>query len=183
MSTEAAEKGSTLGGEPGEKLYSPEEEIVGKAMGEIFKKSPMKFEHEELPSLLKSIMSPCLTNLNEEMSKHHDLVLFHLSLYRNFCAFQVDKMNYVSLTKQVTPSQFPRLLHQNYSSTNEHFYVALLYHVVGSKHIDVLHCVPSLPEDEETEFCAMNGSVSSLVNFPKERFVSMNILYSCWHSC
>ena len=44
MSTEAAEKGSTLGGEPGEKSYSPEEEIVGKAMGEIFKMSPMKLE-------------------------------------------------------------------------------------------------------------------------------------------
>ena len=91
MSTEAVEKGSTLGREPGENSFSPEEEIVGQAMGHIFNLSPMKLEHEELPASLKSVMSPWLKNLNEEMSKHHDLVLFHLSLYRNLCHFKLTR--------------------------------------------------------------------------------------------
>ena len=128
MSTETPEKGSTVGGVLGENSFSSVKLPPVGDWGRIIN-SPMKLRHQELPFSLKSFIRPSLPSLNEELIKVHDLVLFHFSLYRNLCVFQVDKMNYVSLSKQVTPSQVSRLLHQNYSATNEHFYVALLYHV------------------------------------------------------
>ena len=62
MSTEALEKEASLSGEHGEKSYTPDEEIVGQAMGQIFNMSPMKLGHEDLPSSLKKVMSPKFDN-------------------------------------------------------------------------------------------------------------------------
>ena len=37
----------------------------------------------------------------------------------------------------------------------------------------MLNCVPAIADDEETQFCAVNGPVFNLKEFPKEQFVSL----------
>ena len=122
MSTEAKDKGSPLGGDVGEGASSLLDcQPVEENLKAVLSVSLMKLDHEDILPALRTITRPCMVELNAELKKCNGLVALYMSLFKNLCSFQVDKMSYLSLCQKVTPSQFPTLLQNNNSSYNEYF--------------------------------------------------------------
>ena len=89
MLTEARDKGSLLGGDIGEGPSTLLECLpVEKNLQMVFTMAPIKLDHEDILPLLKNIMRPCMTELNEKLKNGMALLLSICHFSKTFVPFK-----------------------------------------------------------------------------------------------
>ena len=89
MSTETIDKGSSLGGDIGEVPTTLLECLpVEENLKMVFTLAPIKLDHEDILPLLKNIMRPCMTELNEKLKNGMALLLSICHFSKTFVPFK-----------------------------------------------------------------------------------------------